>query len=142
MSMTVPVQHPLASKLPGALTCGVLLAGCVACGSTVSDPVQKQWESREPSPSCGSLRLQQDEAMEDVGTTELACLQRALDSRRAAELTVRYLTTEGDPVINYYRVTPTGSTEKYTDATQDAFSDRKWRFASCDRPSAALDVSC
>jgi hypothetical protein len=76
------------------------------------------------------------------GKTELACLQRALDSGRGAELSVRYPTTEGDPVTNYYRVTADGSTEVYTDSTEDAFSDQRWSFASCDQPSTALDVNC
>ena len=92
--------------------------------------------------SCGSLQLQQDEELEVDGKTELACLESALASRRGAELTVRRPTTEGDPVTTYYRVTADGSTEVYTDSTQDAFSDRKWSFASCDHPEKVLDVNC
>ena len=106
------------------------------------DPVQKRWESRASLPSCGSLSLQQGEAVEVDGKTELTCLGRALDSGRGAELTVQNPTTEGDPVVNYYRVTADGSTEVYIDSTQDAFSDRTWRFASCDKPESVLDVNC
>ena len=48
---------------------------------------------------------------------------------------------EGDAILTY-RVTADGSTEVYTDSTQDAFSDGKWGFASCDQPEMALDVNC
>lgn len=142
MRMTASMLRSPTSKLRRAVACGALLAGCTGCGSMTADPVQEQWESRASLPSCGSLQLQQGEAVEVDGKTEVACLQSALDSGGGAELTVRHPTTEGDPVTNYYRVTADGSTEVYTDSTQDAFSDRKWIFASCDQPETALDVSC
>jgi hypothetical protein len=107
-----------------------------------SDPVKKQWESRDSLESCGSLQLEQMQTLEVDGQEEVACLQRALESRTGAELKVRYPTTEGDPVTDFYRVTATGSTEVYTDATQDGFGDRKWSFASCEDPESALDVNC
>lgn len=131
------------SPLLAAFGTGVLLlVGCVGCGPAASDPIKERWESRAPLPSCGSLRLQQGELAEVEGKEEFACLQRALDSGRAAELAVTYPTTEGDPVTSFYRVLSDGSTEVYIDSTQDAFSDREWSFASCDRPETALDVNC
>ncbi|MDR7253981.1 hypothetical protein J2X46_002971 [Nocardioides sp. BE266] len=45
-------------------------------------------------------------------------------------------------MTDYYRVTARGSTEVYTDASQDAFSDGNWSFASCDDPDSALEVNC
>ncbi len=128
------------SFLLGPVACA-LLAGCMAPGMG-SDPVEAQWESRESLPSCGSLQLQQGEELKVDGETELACMERAMDSGRGAELTVTYPTTEGDPVTDYYRVTPDGSTEVYTDSTQDAFSDQKWSFANCNQPNTVLDVNC
>ncbi len=107
-----------------------------------SDPVEKQWESRASLPGCGLLRLQQGEEVEVDGKTELACLQRAHDSGAGAELSVRELTTEGDPITIYYRVTADGSTEAYIDSTHDAFGSRRWSFASCDEPETVLDVDC
>lgn len=142
MSMTASMRRPPGATLRGAVARGALLVGGTGCGSMTSDPVHEQWESRASLPSCGSLQLQQGEAVEVEGETEVACLQRALDSGRGAELTIRYPTTEGDPVTNYYRVTADGATEVYTDSTQDAFSDGKWGFASCDQPEMALDVNC
>lgn len=142
MSMTDSTRRTPGSKLRGVVACGALLAGFTGCGLGMSDPVQEQWKSRASLPSCGSLELQQGETVEVEGKAEVACLQRALDSGRGAELAIRYPTTEGDPVTDYYRVTADGSTEVYTDSTQDAFSDGKWGFASCDRPEMALDVNC
>lgn len=142
MNMTASMRRTPGGKLRGAVACGALLAGCTGCGSVTSDPVQEQWESRASLPSCGSLQLQQGEAVEVEGKAEVACLQRALDSGRGAELTIRFPTTEGDPVTDYYRVNPDGSTEVYTDSTQDAFGDQKWSVATCDEPRTVLDVSC
>ena len=138
MTMKAPVGRPSASKfLLGPVACVALLTGCMG-----SDPVEVQWASRESLPSCGSLRLQAGERLQVFGKTELACLRRAIDSGRGGELTVRYPTTEGDPITDYSRVTPDGSTEVYTDSTEDAFSDQKWSFATCNQPKTVLDVNC
>lgn len=133
--MKVPTAR---KRLVGlAAVCSALLSGCMG-----SDPVQEQWASRDRLPSCGSLHLQQGEELAVNGKKELACLRRALDSDRDAELAVRYPTTEGDPITDYYRVISDGTTEVYTDSTEDAFSDKKWRFADCDQPKSVLDVNC
>jgi hypothetical protein len=107
-----------------------------------SDPVEKQWESRDSVPSCGSLRLQQGEELKVEGKKELECLGRALKAGRSAELAVQYPTAEGDPITDYYRVLSDGTTEVYTDSTEDANSDKKWSFATCDQPKSVLDVNC
>ena len=114
-------------------------AALTACGG---DPVQEQWESREDLPSCGSISLSQGEALEVAGEEQLACLEDALASGRGAELTVTLLTTEGDPITEYRRVLPDGSTEVYVDSTQDTFSDQRWGHGSCEKPESALDVAC
>ncbi len=138
MTMPSHVGRLSASRfLLGPVASVALLAGCLG-----SDPVEEQWDSRDPLPRCGSLQLQQGEDLEVDGRKELACLERAMDSGRGAELVVRYPTTEGDPVTDYYRVNPDGSTEVYTDSTQDAFGDQKWSVATCDEPRTVLDVNC
>ncbi len=141
-SMVSSVRPAFVNTLLGAVACVALLAGCAERGPLASDPVQQRWESRASLSSCGSLRLQQGESLEVEGKAELACLERALDSGRGAELADEYRTAEGDPVTNYYRVTAYGSTQVYTDSTQDAFSDRTWSFASCDHPESMLDANC
>jgi hypothetical protein len=122
-----------------AFTCGgiALVTGC-----TDADPVQEQWESRDSLPSCGSLQLGQGESIRSDGKHEIACLRRARDDGRGAELRVRFPTVEGDPITEYYRVTPEGTTEVYTDATEDENSDERWHFAKCAEPETVLDVNC
>lgn len=123
--------------LVGAVA-GATLAGC----SLLGDPVQRQWEDREQLPSCGEVRWDIAERLEDVATTQIACLEAALDSGAGGELLVLRGTKEGDPVTEYLRVTTAGTTEVYTDATQDQFSDRTWQYGSCDHPASAMDVAC
>ena len=132
----------LPGKVLAVIACIGPLPWMTACGVTGSDPVLERWQSRPHLPGCGSLSLHQGQALEVDGPAALACLQRALDSGRGAELIVRHPTTEGDPVTSYHRVTAEGSTEVYIDSTQDAFSDGTWSFASCDRPETAIDVNC
>jgi hypothetical protein len=91
----------------------------VACaaflvGCKGSDPVKEQWESRDS----------------------------ARESGRGAELKVQHYTIEGDSVTSYWRVTPDGSTEVYTDRTEDAFSDQEWNFVVCDDPEPVPEVAC
>jgi hypothetical protein len=117
---------------------GATLAGC----SLLGDPVQRQWEDRDQLPSCGAVQLDQTQRLESVGGDALACLEAARSSGAGGELVLTYLTTEGDPIIEYRRVTPAGSTEVYTDATKDKFGDGTWHYGSCARPTSAMDGAC
>ena len=128
-----------ASQRGVGLVClfGALLSGCAG-----HDPVQEQWASRDSLPACGSLDLRQGDPRAVPGTEEHVCLRRAFGSDRGVELTVRYLTVEGDPITKYFRVLPDGTTEVYTDSTQDEFGDEAWSHRSCDQPESALDVAC
>src|SRR4051794_19638687 len=108
-----------------ALTCLVTVT-VASCSLLRSDPVRDQWQGRATLPSCGSVILKQGETLRRYARSELTCLRTALDSEQGAELKVRSGTTEGDPITEYHRVTPTGATEIYVDATEDQFSDRKW----------------
>jgi hypothetical protein len=124
-----------------ALAClaGAVVAGCSLLGG---DPVHDQWEERAALPSCGSVVLVQGESLRRDARSELDCLRAALEAAEGAELKVRFPTVEGDPITEYYRVTPAGGTEIYVDSTQDAFGAQEWSFARCDRPTTVLDVNC
>jgi hypothetical protein len=115
-----------------------VLAGC----SSFGDPVQRQWEDRDPLPSCGAVQLDQTQRLEDVGGHAVACLEAARTSGAGGELVLTYLTTEGDPIVEYRRVTRAGTTEVYTDATNDKFGDRRWLYGSCATPTSALGGAC
>ena len=142
MSTRADGRRSVGDRLCAVAVASAALVALSGCSSFASDPVKKLWESRDSLTSCGSLHLGQIETVEVDGKQEIACLQRALESGSGAELTVRRPTTEGDQVTDYYRVTAEGSTEVYTDASQDGFSDGKWVFASCDDPDSVLDVNC
>jgi hypothetical protein len=113
----------------------VVLASC-------ADPVYRQWETRRPLPSCGTVQLRQGESLGSHGKKGIECLRAGRDSGRGGELRIRYPTVEGDPITEYYRVTPKGTTEVYTDATNDPNGDQRWHYGRCDRPKSVLDVAC
>jgi hypothetical protein len=49
---------------------------------------------------------------------------------------------EGDRIREYYRLTPQGSLEVYTDSTDDHYSDQTWSFAECYAPEWLAEISC
>lgn len=124
-----------------AMAC-ILTATVAGCSMLRGDPVRDQWEDRSTLPSCGEVALEQGDLLRREGRSELACLRSALDSGEGAELLVRFPTVEGDPVTEYYRVTPAGTTEIYVDSTKDENSDQEWSFAECKQPESVLDVNC
>lgn len=111
------------------------------CG-LFGDPVQEQWESREKYPSCGDVELGQGEQIENQATQEIECVRQALDAGEGAELKVSFPTVEGDPIREYYRLTPQGALELYVDSTDDPSSDQKWSSADCYTPGWLPEISC
>lgn len=122
-----------------AIAATTLLAG--GCG-TLDDPVKDRWESRTEFSSCGEVSLAQGEEMQKQAVREIACLRRALKSGNGAELKVASPTVEGDPIREYYRLTPRATLEVYTDGTVDRYSDQKWSFAECYTPEWLAEISC
>ncbi|MGW3246659.1 hypothetical protein [Streptomyces sp. NPDC001070] len=116
----------------------LLVAGCGILG----DPVKERWASRTEFSSCGEVSLHQGEEIEKKAVREIACLRRALTSGESAELKVTHPTVEGDPIREYYRLTPQGRLEVYTDSTDDRYSDRKWSFTECYTPEWLAEISC
>lgn len=123
---------------------GALAAGlAVTLAACAKDEVKEQWESRATFPSCGTVTLSvNDGPIEEVGGEKVTCLKEAFGSGKAAELEVRFSTQEGDPVVEYYRVTDKGTTEHYTDSTKDPNSDQKWSYGNCATPENAFDGVC
>ncbi|MEU2601746.1 hypothetical protein [Streptomyces hirsutus] len=116
-----------------------LVAG--GCG-VLDDPVKDRWESRTEFSSCGEVSLDQGEEMQKQAGREIVCLRRALKSGESAELKATYPTVEGDPIREYYRLTPQARLEVYTDSTDDRYSDQKWSFAECYTPEWLAEISC
>ncbi|WP_448320523.1 hypothetical protein [Streptomyces sp. CO7] len=122
---------------------GTLL--CLACAVVLVvtyDPQKARFEARDPYPSCGDVTLAQGQELKTRAAREIACLRRALDRDRTAELKVTSLTVEGDPVREYYRIAPHRTLEIYTDSTDDKFSDGLWTSYGCEDPAWTPEPSC
>jgi hypothetical protein len=69
--------------------------------------------------------------MSAAETEALDCLRTAAKSEGSAEMSYAFLTTEGDPIRYWLRVTG-GSVEMF-EHSDDSFGSRGWKyFASCD----------
>ncbi|MFF3352409.1 hypothetical protein ACFYWN_07110 [Streptomyces sp. NPDC002917] len=126
------------ARLVAVAATSLLAASC----GTLDDPVKDRWESRTEFSSCGKVSLAQGEEIQKQAVPEIVCLRRALKSGESAELKVTYPTVEGDPIREYYRLTPQGRLEVYTDSTDDRYTDRKWSFAECYTPEWLAEISC
>ncbi|MBT2511573.1 hypothetical protein J7I98_38490 [Streptomyces sp. ISL-98] len=128
-------------RLVAVAAMSLLAAGCGVLNDSV-DPVKERWESRTGFSSCGKVSLDQGEEMQKQAVREIVCLRRALKSGESAELKVTYPTVEGDLIREYYRLTPQGRLEVYTNSTDDRYSDQKWSFAECYTPEWLAEISC
>jgi len=82
--------------------------------------------NRSPLPSCGTVTA-------GAGSQ---CLTAAMGTGAGAELTVTSVTTEGDPIVAYYRAVPgQPGLEVFTDSTKDKFSGTGWSYARCPQAS-------
>ncbi|MFE5308687.1 hypothetical protein [Isoptericola sp. NPDC056578] len=121
------------SRRLSAAACGVACLGLLAaCGPGDGEDV---FAAREPLPTCGEVT-----ARPDLGEGEpkaeladaFACLDEAAARGEGAELLVRSLTVEGDPIVEYHRVGPgIDGLEVYVDGTRDTFGDQIWTYRSC-----------
>ncbi len=88
--------------------------------SVVPVPGRAELDARPRYASCGTQAPSQGvKPLQDPG---LACLNRHLAAHTGGEYVVTELTTEGDPVTTYYRVTPHQHFEIWVDSSQDQFS--------------------
>ena len=84
--------------------------------------------NREPLHSCGEVTLEQDDLQ--IPEDAVACMDATLGS--GAELKVTMPTTEGDPIVPYYRVGPgVDGLEIYSDNRADAFRGTDWDLQRC-----------
>lgn len=141
--------------LPVAIGLGfglmIALVGCVQSGGQVadwpadpiassrqSDAAPAEFRQREPLSSCGNIELVQGETVPD---SAWACMDAASGS--GAELTVVQPTTEGDPIVTFYRVGPNiRGMDVITDSTLDTFGFG-WLVQHCvDTVDAREPIGC
>ena len=106
------------------------------------DAIAQQWAEREVYPNCGEVSLAMEGDLPLQGAKEIACMRRALNEARGAELSVTESTYEGDPIRVHYRLTPQGALELYEDSTDDVWSDHSWSFTECYRPDWLPGIAC
>ena len=114
----------------------ITLVACTVALTACTGPGTPAFVSDRPTlEPCGTITLGQGETVPD---DVWACF----DERAAtgAELVVSRPTTEGDPIVTYYRAGPgiTG-VEVLTDSTADAFGPRTWTHELCARLDGAHD---
>lgn len=131
-----PRRHPTGVR-PNVLLLSVLVL--TACGS---DPAEERWSNRTPLATCGEVQVETGNSLEEATRLGFSCLRDSVASHRGAELTVTYGTTEGDPITAYFRVTPDGSFEVYTDATKDTFGSQRWEYLDCGHTAPAPSPRC
>jgi len=116
----------------------VLTTGCAAA----SDDIEEQWKARTSYPTCGDVTLKPDQPLKRQARAELTCMRRALRHGKGAELTITRTTVEGDPVREYYSLSPQGTLQLYVDSTDDRFGARKWTVDHCFTPPWLAHVNC
>lgn len=113
----------------------ILLGGCVSPGHMPEewpeDPIERSRRSAsapaeiqnpELLVSCGAFWLDHDT---ELPATAFDCMNEAFDS--GAELAFVRPTTEGDPVVIFYRVGPgVEGLDIFEDATLDSYGGRWW----------------
>jgi hypothetical protein len=132
----------LLSILPATL----LLAGCAGVGgagygsdppdsASAKDPTSEviassrdsatapaDFRDRTTLPSCGDFELGQGESLP---ANAVDCLKNA--GEEGAELAFSQPTTEGDPIVYFYRVGPADAgVELFIDGTKDSYGSGEW----------------
>jgi hypothetical protein len=112
----------------GATPIGAAGADGPVAASRLSSVAPAGFRDGLPRTSCGDITLGQGER---IPAAAVECIDSAI-GRSDAELAVLSPTTEGDPIVTFYRtVPPAGGIEIYTDATQDNFGPKTWAHQSC-----------
>lgn len=117
----------------------VALSGCTTAAPTPESPdviavdaPPEAFSTRAPLESCGIIELEQGESIP----------QQAIDCMKetaAAELAVTSPTTEGDPIVTYYRVDARGL-EIWTDSTRDQWSNSGWTLETCPDAMSIVEI--
>lgn len=87
--------------------------------------------------SCGQVTLGQGE---QVPTDAVDCMDSAI-GRLDAELAVVSLTTEGDPIVDFYRTsTGTPGVEVFTDGEFDRYGSKEWVHQDCPKTTTLTSL--
>ena len=105
--------------------------------SRTSSSAPAEFRDRDPLPQCDDVSLEQGTQIPDAS---VACVEQA--GPEGAELGVVQPTTEGDPIVTFYRVGPgIRGIEIWDDASRDPFGGG-WHRAECDTVSVFSPEGC
>ena len=99
----------------------------IIASSMASADAPAAFKDRPTFRSCGRIASPQGAALPPE---RIACLSATPDEGR--ELIVVRRTTEGDPIVRYFRTGPDlAGVEIFEDATADRFGDHAWHHSFC-----------
>jgi hypothetical protein len=105
--------------------------------SRASAAAPSEFRDRTPLPACEDVSLEQGTQIPDAS---VACIEQA--GPEGAELGIVQPTTEGDPIVTFYRVGPgIPGIEIWDDATRDAFGGG-WHLTRCRTISVFAPEGC
>jgi hypothetical protein len=102
--------------------------GAGACSRDYTPSALERWPE---DPSCGSYE-NRNEPVSSEQRRKNGCLLDALAEGRRAELVATFMTIEGDPITEYYRVLGPHRAEVFIDSTADSYGTQKWTHHVCD----------
>lgn len=134
--MTSHVAHPPTRRHPSVATLLAVGLLVLAVGSLVwvvhelaVGQVPAAFRDRTPYPRCPAITVPQGRSTPE---SLAQCLTTPAARRDGAEVEVRSVTTEGDPVVTHYRVSPgRGEVDVFTDASADRFGTDEWGWVRC-----------
>jgi hypothetical protein len=107
------------------------------CGGQDEQSEPAWFADRQALPSCDAVVLDQGDVVPETATE---CLFGDNDPS-GAELVVQSPTTEGDPVVTYYRRLPgAASLDVMTDMTGDQNGSQGWSWSTCPGATSLTDL--
>lgn len=129
------------TMLSALLAAAAFAIGCSGCSSR-EFPVPKEFAQRTELPSCGKVEHRPGSRAADLlPQSAVDCLSDARYAR-GGEFVLTLFTTEGDPIVHYFRVRAGSSdVEVWTDSSRDGFGGggARWRHSTCGAPQLSSE---
>lgn len=127
-------QEPLGEQVFPA---GQTLPSDLFAAARQSQYAPDAFSDTRPRKSCGDVTLKQGE---EIPAAAVDCIDAAIGNLEA-ELVVVSLTTEGDPVVAFYRTAAaTLGVEIFTDGEFDRFGPKTWTHQTCPQTTTVTSL--
>lgn len=126
--------------LVAATSIALALSGCASPPVSTLNPAgpgaPDDFTGRFALPSCGEYGVGNGIPLPPEA---IECFRKAVEGD-GAELIITMATTEGDPIVHYFRTGPgVEGIEIFIDGTADRFGSGGWDYAACDGEQAITD---